>query len=52
MSHRPGFQLVHVWQVGVAAVAVQFVVNMALLRREFKLRLNFDKVTTAEPATA
>jgi Na+-driven multidrug efflux pump len=41
MSHRPGFQLVHVWQVAVAAVAVQLVVNMALLHREFKLRLNF-----------
>ena len=41
MSHRPGFQLVHVWQVAVAAVAVQLVVNMALLHREFKVRLNF-----------
>ncbi len=41
MAHRPGFQLFHVWQVGVVAVALQFVVNMALLQREFKRRLNF-----------
>lgn len=41
MGHRPGFQLAQVWLVGVAAVAVQFTVNMALLQREFKRRLNF-----------
>jgi Na+-driven multidrug efflux pump len=52
MAHRPGFQLAHVWQVGVAAVAVQFVVNMALLQREFKRRLDFDESITAAAATA
>ena len=52
MSHQPGFQLVHVWQVGVAAVAIQFVVNMALLRREFKLRLGFGPEVATEPLTA
>lgn len=41
LSHRPGFQLVHVWQIGVAAVSIQFVVNMVLLRREFGRRLAF-----------
>lgn len=44
MSLRPGFQLVHVWQLGVVAVAIQFVVNMALLQREFKRRLDFAPV--------
>lgn len=48
LSHRPGFQLVHVWQIAVGAVAVQLVVNMALLQREFKRRLNFED----EPAKA
>jgi Na+-driven multidrug efflux pump len=52
MAHRPGFQLAHVWQVGVAAVAVQFVVNMALLQREFKSRLDFGEAATRRPATA
>jgi Na+-driven multidrug efflux pump len=41
LSHRPGFQLVHVWQIGVAAVTIQFVVNMVLLHREFGRRLAF-----------
>jgi putative MATE family efflux protein len=41
LSHRPGFALVQVWYFSVAAVTIQFVVNMALLRREFRKRLNF-----------
>ena len=41
LSHRPGFRLEQVWHLAVAAVALQFVVNMALLKREFKRRLNF-----------
>ena len=49
MSHQPGFQLRHVWQVGVAAVAIQFVVNMALLQREFKRKLNFDERPSEAP---
>jgi len=49
MSLRPGFQLVHVWQLGVFAVAVQFVVNMALLRREFKRRLVFGPPPAPDP---
>lgn len=49
MSLRPGFELVHVWQLGVVAVAIQFVVNMALLRREFRRRLDFSP---AEPVPA
>jgi putative MATE family efflux protein len=52
LSHRPGFQLVHVWQLGVAAVSIQFVVNMALLQREFKRRLNFETPLAAAPALA
>jgi len=42
MSLEPGFQLAHVWKFGVFAVAVQFIVNMALLRREFSRKLAFD----------
>ena len=49
MSRREGFELVHVWQVGVAAVAVQFVVNMLLLRREFRIRLNFGSAPVGAP---
>ncbi|MBK5255214.1 MAG: MATE family efflux transporter [Vicinamibacteria bacterium] len=49
MAQRPGFQLFHVWQVGVAAVTLQFLVNMTLLRREFKRRLNFAETATTTP---
>jgi hypothetical protein len=49
MSLRPGFQLVHVWRLGMVAVTIQFVVNMALLQREFKRRLDFGPV---EPVPA
>ncbi len=49
MSHRPGFQLAHVWQVGVAAVAIQFAANMALLQREFKRKLNFGDGPSEAP---
>lgn len=49
MANRPGFQMAHVWQFGVLAVAVQFVANMALLRREFRRRLNFESPPAAQP---
>jgi putative MATE family efflux protein len=52
MAHRPGFELVHVWQVGVAAVAVQFMVNMALLQLEFKRKLNFAPFPSGSPEPA
>ena len=35
VAHRPGFQLRQVWYLSVAAVAVQLVANLWLLRREF-----------------
>ena len=52
LSHRPGFELHHVWQLGVFAVAVQFIVNMALLRREFRRRLNFGEGPIKPPVLA
>ena len=44
MSRLPGFELRWVWYVSVAAVFFQLLMNLALLRREFRLRL------AAEPA--
>ena len=52
LSHRPGFRLEQVWHLAVAAVALQFVVNMALLKREFKRRLNFEAQPSGEGITA
>jgi Na+-driven multidrug efflux pump len=39
MSREPGFQLVHLWYLSVATVFLQLIVSLALLRREFRLRL-------------
>ena len=39
LSTRPGFQIRHIWLLSVATVAVQLVVSLLLLRREFRKRL-------------
>jgi putative MATE family efflux protein len=39
LSHRPGFQLWHLWYLSVASVTVQLVTNLWLLRREFARKL-------------
>jgi putative MATE family efflux protein len=39
LSTRPGFQIRHIWYLSVATVAVQLVVSLLLLRREFRRRL-------------
>ena len=41
LSTRPGFQLVHVWYVSLAAVWVQTCLSLWLLRREFGRKLGF-----------
>jgi putative MATE family efflux protein len=40
LSGRPGFQLRHIWVLSVATVALQLVVSLLLVRREFRRRLN------------
>jgi MATE family, multidrug efflux pump len=42
LSRHPGFTLRWIWYLSVASVAVQMVMNLLLLRREFNLRLRFD----------
>jgi putative MATE family efflux protein len=44
LAAQPGFRLEQLWYVSVASMAVQAVVSLALLRREFRRRL--------DPATA
>jgi putative MATE family efflux protein len=39
MSTQPGFQIVQVWYLSVATYAVQAVISLLLVRREFRLRL-------------
>ena len=41
LSRLPGFQLHWIWYLSVVAITVQLVLNMLLLRREFRRRLMF-----------
>ena len=41
LSQRPGFQIGEVWHLSVASVAIQAVVNLVLVQREFRRRLAF-----------
>jgi putative MATE family efflux protein len=49
LSRRPGFQLTWVWYLTVVSVALQFVLSLWLLRREFASRLG---PMTAAPRSA
>jgi Na+-driven multidrug efflux pump len=48
MSAQPNFQLIHVWYLSVASVALQAVFSLWLVRREFRLRLG----TAPQPIAA
>ena len=53
LSSRPGFQIRHIWFLSVATVALQLIVSLLLLRREFRKRLGPQEATLApSPAGA
>ena len=41
VSHLPGFDLRWIWYLSVAATVAQLLMNLLLLRREFRARLSF-----------
>jgi putative MATE family efflux protein len=41
LAQSPGFALRWIWYISAAAVVVQLAMNLALLKREYRLRLNF-----------
>jgi putative MATE family efflux protein len=41
LAETPGFALRWIWYISAAAVVVQLAMNLLLLKREFRLRLNF-----------
>jgi putative MATE family efflux protein len=41
LAETPGFMLGWIWYISAAAVVVQLTMNLLLLQREFRLRLNF-----------
>jgi putative MATE family efflux protein len=52
LSRQPAFRMAHVWYLSVAAVALQLVANMLLLKREFSRRLAFPPQPATEPQPA
>jgi Na+-driven multidrug efflux pump len=50
LAQTPGFTLRWIWYISAGAVVVQLAINLWLLQREFRSRLNFD--TPREPQTA
>jgi putative MATE family efflux protein len=46
LSRQPGFTIREVWYLSVATVALQAIVNLLLLRREFLRKLNFSAQPT------
>jgi Na+-driven multidrug efflux pump len=42
LAQAPGFSLRWIWYISVAAVVVQLAMNLWLLQREYRLRLNFE----------
>jgi putative MATE family efflux protein len=49
LSRVPGFHLTWVWYLSVTSVYVQMFLNLWLLYREFRRKLNFEPATTAMP---
>ncbi len=50
LANASGFSLLWVWYISVAGIFAQLVMNLLLLRREFRLRLAFESPAT--PADA
>jgi putative MATE family efflux protein len=49
LSHRPGFEMRHVWYLSVASVTLQVLANLWLLERELRARLEFAPLGDPAP---
>jgi Na+-driven multidrug efflux pump len=47
LAQAPGFSLRWIWYISAGAVVVQLAMNLWLMRREFRLRLNFAATPTS-----
>jgi putative MATE family efflux protein len=52
LTQAPGFSLRWIWYISVVAVIVQLTLNLLLLNREFRLRLDFAATMTPHPASS
>ena len=51
LAQTPGFTLRWIWYISVGAVVVQLTMNLWLLQREYRLRLNFAATMTPHGST-
>ena len=42
LANAPGFSLLWIWYISVAVIFAQLIMNLLILRREFRIRLAFD----------
>ena len=52
LAQTPGFTLRWIWYISAGAVVVQLAMNLWLLQREFRLRLNFDAMVRTPAASS
>ena len=52
LSQSPGFTLRWIWYISAGAVVVQLAMNLWLMQREFRVRLNFGAATTSHTASS
>lgn len=52
LSHRPGFEMRHVWYLSVGSVLLQMCLNLWLLHKEFDARLAFAPLPETAPPVA
>jgi Na+-driven multidrug efflux pump len=52
LAQAPGFSLRWIWYISASAVGVQLAMNLWLLQREFRLRLNFATAAGTPPASS
>jgi putative MATE family efflux protein len=44
IARMPGFEIKHIWYLSVTSQIIQAIINLLLLRRELRRKLNFDDV--------
>jgi Na+-driven multidrug efflux pump len=52
LAQTPGFTLRWIWYISAGAVVVQLAMNLWLLQREFRVRLNFETMATPHAASS
>ena len=52
LAQTPGFALRWIWYISAGAVVVQLAMNLWLLQREFRVRLNFDTMLKTPAASS